>query len=560
MPVLLAGTILLSACGNSVSTAEGNPVSGGTLTVSFKDDLKTLDPAIGYDTDSWSIERQIYNGLLDYKGFTTQLQPDIAADMPKISTDGKTYTFKLRSGVKFSNGRTVTADDFKYSWERMLNPNTAGPMTGGSFWGGVHGAQDFYNGAATSISGIKVVDPSTLEIDLDTPNQSFLNIIAMPFGFVIPKEAVAAAGSDYAHKPVGTGPFTLDKWTPGQLIVLKKNPSYFGTKPYLDEVDAQIGLTPEVAYLRVQNNQLDIAQPDNTIPSAQYIQLSSNPTWKNRILKNTNVDIYYLAMNVNMKPFDNKLVRQAFNYLVNKANLVKILNGRGVVNNGIQAPPMPGYVPNYNPLGLDANGQSVQKAKDLLKQAGYDASHPFPPQDLVYAKASADWDRWAASIQQDFQQAGVTLNLKGLAFSAFLDITGKPNTTALSLNNWIQDFPDPSDFIDPILTCAAANVTANGGNVAFFCDKDADKIADQARGDTNSAERLKLYQQFQDIVVSKDFPWVPLFSSVETNTSAPRVHGYQIHPVWPFTITSIWVTGGAPSLAPASASASASAS
>ena len=560
MPVLLAGTILLSACGNSVSTTEGNPVSGGTLTVSFKDDLKTLDPAIGYDTDSWSIERQIYNGLLDYKGFTTQLQPDIAADMPKISTDGKTYTFKIRSGVKFSNGRTVTADDFKYSWERMLDPNTAGPMTGGSFWGGVHGAQDFYNGAATSISGIKVVDPSTLEIDLDTPNQSFLNIIAMPFGFVIPKEAVAAAGSDYAHKPVGTGPFTLDKWTPGQLIVLKKNPSYFGTKPYLDEVDAQIGLTPEVAYLRVQNNQLDIAQPDNTIPSAQYIQLSSNPTWKNRILKNTNVDIYYLAMNVNMKPFDNKLVRQAFNYLVNKANLVKILNGRGVVNNGIQAPPMPGYVPNYNPLGLDANGQSVQKAKDLLKQAGYDASHPFPPQDLVYAKASADWDRWAASIQQDFQQAGVTLNLKGLAFSAFLDITGKPNTTALSLNNWIQDFPDPSDFIDPILTCAAANVTANGGNVAFFCDKDADKIADQARGDTNSAERLKLYQQFQDIVVSKDFPWVPLFSSVETNTSAPRVHGYQIHPVWPFTTTSIWVTGGAPSLAPASASASASAS
>ena len=560
MAVLMGGTILLSACGNAATTTEGNPVSGGTLTVSFKDDLKTLDPAIGYDTDSWSIERQIYNGLLDYKGFTTQLQPDIAAEMPKISTDGKTYTFKIRSGVKFSNGRTVTAGDFKYSWERMLDPKTAGPMTGGSFWGGVHGAQDFYNGAATSISGIKVIDPSTLEIDLDTPNQSFLNIIAMPFGFVIPKEAVAAAGSDYAHKPVGTGPFTLDKWTPGQLIVLKKNANYFGTKPYLDEVDAQIGLTPEVAYLRVQNNQLDIAQPDNTIPSAQYIQLSSNPTWKNRILKNTNVDIYYLAMNVNMKPFDNKLVRQAFNYLVNKANLVKILNGRGVVNNGIQAPPMPGYVPNYNPLGLDANGQSVQKAKDLLKQAGYDASHPFPPQDLVYAKASADWDRWAASIQQDFQQAGVTLNLKGLAFNAFLDITGKPNTTALSLNNWIQDFPDPSDFIDPILTCAAANVTANGGNVAFFCDKDADKIADQARGDTNSAERLKLYQQFQDIIVSKDFPWVPLFSSVETNTSAPRVHGYQIHPVWPFTTTSIWVTGGAPSLAPAPASASASAS
>lgn len=556
MASLGAGTILLSACGNSVSTTGGQPVSGGTLTISFKDDLKTLDPAIGYDTSSWSIERQIYNGLLDYKGFTTQLQPDIAASMPVITPDGKTYTFKLRKDVKFSNGRGVTADDFKYSWERMLDPKTAGPMTGGSFWGGIHGAQDFFNGSATQISGIKVVDPYTLEVDLDTPNQSFLNIVAMPFGFVIPKEAVAAAGSDYAHKPVGTGPFVLDKWTPGQLIVLKKNASYYGTKAYLDEIDAQIGLTPEVGLLRMQNNQLDIPEPELTIPSAQYIQLSSNPTWKNRILRNPNVDIYYLAMNVNMKPFDNKLVRQAFEYVVNKANLVKILSGRAVINNGIQAPPMPGFVPNYNPLGLDANGQNLQKAKDLLKQAGYDAAHPFPAQDLVYTNANADYDREAASMQQDFKQIGVTLNLKGLAFNAFLDITGKPNTTALSFNAWIQDFPDPSDFIDPILTCAAANVTANGGNVAFYCNKDADKIADQARGDTNSSERLKLYQQFQDIIVTKDFPWVPLFSTVETNVTASRVHGWQLHPVWPFVATTTWVTGSAPSLAPASASAS----
>lgn len=554
-------TILLAACGTTGNnnSSGGTPVNGGTLTISFKDDLKTLDPAIGYDTDSWSIERQIYNGLLDYKGFTTQLQPDIAEAMPTISSDGKTYTFKLKHGVKFSNGREVTADDFKYSWERMLDPKTAGPMTGGPFWGGIHGAQDFFNGAAANISGIKVVDPYTLEVDLDSPNQSFLNIVAMPFGFVIPKEAVAAAGTDFAHKPIGTGPFTLETWTPGQLIVLKRNPNYFGTRPYLDEVDAQIGVTPEVGYLRLQNGQLDLAQPDLTIPSAQYIKLSSDPNWKGRLLKQPNVDIWYLAMNVNMKPFDNKLVREAFNYVVNKANQVKILNGRGVINNGIQAPPMPGYVQNYNPLGLDANGQNISKAKQLLQQAGYGPSNPFPPQDLVYTKASADSDRLAAAVQQDFKAVGVTLNLKGLAFNAFLDVTGKPNTTALSYNGWIQDFPDPSDFIDPILSCSAANVTANGGNVAFYCNKSADAIADKARGDTNSSERLSLYRQFQDIVVTQDFPWVPMYSTVETAVAATRVHGYQIHPVWPFVATSIWVTGGTPSLAPVSPSASASA-
>ncbi len=551
LALMAAGTILLPACANTTPTGGETPTSGGTLTISFKDDLKTLDPAIGYDTDSWSIERQIYNGLLDYDGFTANLKPDIAEKMPVITNDGKTYTFKIRKGVKFSNGREVTADDFKYSWERMLDPKTNGPMTGGPFWGVLTGSADFFNGKATSISGIKVVDPNTLEVDLDMPNQSFLNIVAMPFGFVVPKEAVAAAGTDFAHKPMGTGPFVLDKWTAGQLIVLKKNPAYFGTKPYLDEVDAQIGVTPEVAILRMQNGQMDLPQPDISIPSAQYVQLSGDPKWKNRIVTTPNVDIYYLAMNPNMKPFDKVEVRKAFNYAVNKASQAKILAGRAIINNGIQAPPMPGYVPNYNPLGLDANGQNIQKAKDLLKQAGYDATHPFPPQTLVYTKANADSDREAAAIQQDLSAIGVTINLQGLAFNAFLDVTGKPNTTALSYNGWIQDFPDPSDFVDPILTCSAANVTANGSNVAFYCNKAADALADKARGDTNSTERLSLYKQFQDVVASQDFPWVPMYSTIEANVSSTRVHGYHLHPVWPLVVTSIWVTGAA-----ASASAS----
>src|SRR5438270_9618831 len=100
--VVGTATILLAACGTTGNnnSSGGSPVSGGTLTVSFKDDLKTMDPAIGYDTSTWSVERQIFNGLLDYKGFTTQLQPDIAAAMPTISSDGKTYTFKLKHGVK----------------------------------------------------------------------------------------------------------------------------------------------------------------------------------------------------------------------------------------------------------------------------------------------------------------------------------------------------------------------------------------------------------------------------------------------------------------------------
>ena len=536
---IVAALVLLSACSTANQVSSTKPVSGGTLIVTYKDDPRTTDPAIGYDVTSYAIEHAVYNGLLTYKGASTAVVPDIAEAMPSITNGGKRYTFKLRHGVKFSNDREVTADDFKYSWERMLNPTTQGPMTGGPFWSGVTGAQDFFNGKANQVSGIKVIDRYTLEVDLDAANQSFLNVLAMEFAAVVPKEAVAAEGQDFARKPVGTGPFVFDRWVPGQILILKRNATYFGKAPYINEIDVQLGVDDQLGYLRLQNGQADVVDPGNNIPSAQYIQLSSNPAFKDRILRQTSGDLWFLAMDVNLSPFDKQAVRQAFNEIVNKQNLVKVLNGRATINNGLYPPIVPGYVPNYNPLGLDSKGQNLSKARALLAQAGYGPSHPFPAQDLVYPKLNQDWDNLAASIQQDFQQAGVTLNLKGLSFPAYLDSIGKP-TTPLSFIQWIMDFPDPSDFYDPLLSCATAIV--NGSNPSFFCDKQTDALADQARGDTNRSERLKLYQQMQNVVIGKDYPWLPLFSSVSTSISSTRVHDYGVSPVWPLDVTGLWLS------------------
>jgi ABC-type transport system substrate-binding protein len=314
-------------------------------------------------------------------------------------------------------------------------------------------------------------------------------------------------------------------------------------------VDFDIGVAPEVGYLRLEYGQTDLPNPDVTMPSAQYLKLSADPRWARVLQNQTNVDIWYLAMNVHMAPFTNKLVREAFNMIVNKANQVRVLNGRGVINNGIQAPTMPGFQDQstYNPLSLDQNGQNLTMAKQLLAQAGYSSKHPFPKVALVYPKSSDTADQLAASVQQDFASAGVNLTLQGLAFASYLDVVGKPKTTALSYGGWIQDFPDPSDFVDPILSCSAANVTANGSNQSFYCSKQVDQLADQARGDNNKTERTQLYKQIQDIVVTQDFPWVPMYTDVQTNVAAPRVHGYHISPVWLLTFNNIWVTGPAPS-------------
>ena len=209
----------LSSAGEALT-----PQAGGEIVVAYKDDLATLDPAIGYDWTNWPAIKMVFDGLLGYDSGTT-LEPRIAADMPAVSDDGLVYTFKIRPGVKFSNGREVTADDVVYTITRVLDPATASP--GAGFYVGIKGAQEFIDGSATSVEGIKAVDPQTVEFTLATPDATFLNKMALNFAFIVAKEAVEAAGQDFGRQPVGTGPFTLKEWKSGEYLVFERNPNYF---------------------------------------------------------------------------------------------------------------------------------------------------------------------------------------------------------------------------------------------------------------------------------------------------------------------------------------------
>src|SRR5674476_739307 len=202
--LLLAALVLgIAACGGSgssggTSTPSSGPVKGGTLTVTFQGEPTELDPAVAWEIESWSIERLTYQTFLTYASKPgaagTQLVPDLATEVPTaanggISADGKVYTFKLRQGVKFAPpvSRDVTAQDFKYSFERMMKEPLA-PAT--FFYTGIVGAQAFMDGKAKDISGFKVVDPSTVQITLEKPDGAFLMAMTMPFTSVLPKEWV----------------------------------------------------------------------------------------------------------------------------------------------------------------------------------------------------------------------------------------------------------------------------------------------------------------------------------------------------------------------------------
>ena len=204
--ILLGAAAALALAWSAASPAN----AAGDIVITYKDDVSTLDPAIGYDWQNWSIIKSLFDGLMDYKPGTTELVPDLAESY-EITNDGKTFTFKLRSGVKFTNGRALTADDVKYSIERVLDPATQSP--GAGFFG--------------SIATMTVVDPLTIKFDLSRPDATFLHVMAINFAHVVPKEEVAKSGVDFGHNPVGTGAYKMTEWTLGQRLVIEKNPDYW---------------------------------------------------------------------------------------------------------------------------------------------------------------------------------------------------------------------------------------------------------------------------------------------------------------------------------------------
>ncbi|RUY77526.1 ABC transporter substrate-binding protein, partial [Mesorhizobium sp. M7A.F.Ca.CA.001.10.2.1] len=258
MKKFLASTVAASALAlmlgmtsvRAEDTVDPNAKQGGAITITYKDDVATLDPAIGYDWQNWSMIKSLFDGLMDYEPGTTNLKPDLAESY-EISPDGKTFTFKLRHGVKFHNGREMTADDVKYSLDRVTNPKTQSP--GAGFFGSIKGYDDVAAGKAGSLSGVTVVDPYTVKFELTRPDATFLHVMAINFSHVVPKEEVEKYGADFGKHPVGTGAFKLAEWTLGQRIVFERNADYWHKGlPHLDKITFEIGQEPIVALLRLQ--------------------------------------------------------------------------------------------------------------------------------------------------------------------------------------------------------------------------------------------------------------------------------------------------------------------
>ncbi|MBB3772550.1 peptide/nickel transport system substrate-binding protein/oligopeptide transport system substrate-binding protein [Angulomicrobium tetraedrale] len=505
-----AAALTLAATAPAMAQAQG-----GDIVVTYKDDIATLDPAIGYDWQNWSIIKSLFSRLMDYTPGTPDLVPSLAESFT-VSPDGLTYTFKLRKGVKFSNGREVVPADVKYSIERAVDPKTQGP--GAGFFGAIAGFDDFSAGKATGLSGIETPDTETVVFKLSRPDATFLHVLAINFASVVPKEAVEAAAGDFGKKPVGSGTFVLKDWVIGQKLVFARNPDYFVKGvPHIDSFTIEIGQEPLVALLRLQKGEVDIA--GDGIPPAKFLEISKSPDAKDLIVDGQQLHTGYVTLNTKIKPFDNVKVRQALNMAINKDRLVRIVNGRATPANQPLPPAMPGYDTAYKGYAYD-----VAKAKALLKEAGY--ADGFST--VLYSTNTDPQPRIAQAIQQDLAAVGVKAEIKALAQSNVIAAGGTEGEAPMIWSGgmaWIADFPDPSNFYGPILGCAGA--VQGGWNWSWYCNEDLQKravAADSMSDPAKSAERIEAWKKvFVDVMA--DAPWIPVFNERRVVAKSKRMGG-----------------------------------
>ena len=505
-------SLVLLASGTMACVGTPAPASGGQGTLNLTDaGPLTLDPAVAAEAGSVSYIVQIFGGLvrLDEK---MQLAPDIASSWDK-STDGKTYTFHLRNDVKFHDGKSVGASDFQYSWERALNPATQS-ITAATYLGDIVGAQDIASGRSTQLSGVKVLDNSTLQVAIASPVPYFLEKMAFPTAFVVEKTNVQS-GTNWWQHPNGTGPFKLQQWQPDQLVVLQRNPDYYGDKVSLSQVTFHL----------FNGNPMDLYQQGNidvADVSAGYMGLVTDPS--NPISKELQVfpelSLYYIGFNASAPPFDDPSIRQAFSCAVDRDRVISLsLNNVLSPAYGILPPGMPGYNASLPGLKFD-----VQKAKALIAASKYGDVSKLPPLVLTTSGYGNYISGYIGGIIEEWRRnLGVEVTVRQLEPGPFsYSLVQEKNNFYDS--GWIADYPDPQDFLDILFHTGSQN------NIGGYTNQQVDSLLDQASVEQDQTARYRTYQAAEQLLV-QDAAVLPLSFGRNYVVVKPYVKGYLLSPL-----------------------------
>lgn len=358
LSVVMLAAAVLSIIGLVGLAGNDQPQYGGTLVIPapYASSFSTLDNIRTGETQNMIVIREILQGLV--KLDTNGKPVPAVAESWDVSQDGTVYTFHLRHGVKFQNGREVKAADFQYSFERLMDPKEAAQPV--DLLQDVVGVKAYQAGTAKHISGIKVIDDYTLQITLKSINVDFLYNLAQVGAEVVPQEVVKKLGRDFGLEPVGCGPFKFVSWK-GNVIVLEAFKDYYGGRPYVDKLIFQAMGESSAMAAAFDAKDIDL----NLVTVAQYAQYKKS--MPQLLVEAPELYTRLIGFNMEWGPFKDKRVRQAFNYAIDKKTVVeKYLQGKAYTATGYFPPSMSAYNPTLKGYTYDP-----AKAKELLKEAGY---------------------------------------------------------------------------------------------------------------------------------------------------------------------------------------------
>lgn len=481
----LIASLLLAACFFSDSRTPGH------LVLRLKNDPSTLDPAQITDVDSGAISAKLFNGLVRMDK-SMKIVPDLAESW-SISADRRIYVFSIRGDVAFPDGRRLSSDDVKYSFDRVLDPDTRSPMT----W------------VFEKVTDIRTPDDRTLILELSEPFSPFIELLTMPAAFVVDMRAVESLGNGFGSAPVGTGPYRLVRWRHNRDLILEARKDYFDDAPKLEGIIYRIIPEDLTAIAEFEIGNIDVIG----IPAAEYGRFRKSEKWRNLIISSHGLNTYYLGMNNRKSPLDDPVSRRAVAMAIDRGKILDtFFEGRGVLASGPVPPslrlwPEPS-LPVFDPVA----------ARELIRKTNLNKASLS-----LYVTSSQENLDLAEIIQDYLGRAGLSVEISRLEWSAYKEAInrGEPDMFWMS---WWADYPGAGNFLFP--TFHSSNI-GTGGNRAGYSNAEFDRIIEQARRTEDPDEA---YREAEELVTA-DMPWVFFWHRKDFAVHQPWVRQMDLFPV-----------------------------
>jgi peptide/nickel transport system substrate-binding protein/oligopeptide transport system substrate-binding protein len=538
-PWLLAALLTLSSLPPTQAGAAADVSRSSILQLAVESDPHSLDPTQIFTNEEAMLAHFVFAKLYDPlpEGGMT---PVIAKSLPEPGPDGRTYTLRLRSGVRFSTGRELEAADVIHTFERAFEPENG--AANAIYFRSLLGVPAFEtarksetdarrtNAASArpgrwiepiSLPGIQALDRFTVRVVLDKPDLAFPLILATIPAGIVPRDETLRLGSRFASQPVGAGPFQLQSWTRGARMQFVRNLHDFQPNPRAPQrVDVLINIDRPTQSMLFERGELDF---QHYLQGPDFARIRHDPAARSTLQVVQGSTPTFVFLNCEIPPFTNRLVRLALNHALDKQALCKVLLNRGVPASG----PLPLTVHGFN-RNLPEYHHDPDKARDLLRQAGF----PDGFDTVLWTNRDNPlWVRIAHFVQAGLARIGVRAQLKEVSTAAYLASVGRRGVVPMGVWDWLTTFNDPKETLDTLYN--GGNITEEGCmNVSFYSDPQVNQRFVDALSEADAPRRLGIYRDIEASIV-RDLPCIFL---VQINTEMrlhPRVRGFEARGFWP---------------------------